>query len=143
MTTYDDLRRPRTPWPDHSNFSECTLQGQVVVRIAEEFVSQRLFLDGARKVADIRRDLELEQLSRLELRTQLLDSGWSVADVNNPADVATRRLFRHRPQKYFICLLHPHIDYIPGFHDRSRFGICLCLGRVCNDLFLFELASSF
>ena len=91
------------------------IEGQILLKLDDDYTSDRLVLVNAVSVVSTRKLLPYAQQTRFELRKQLLDNEWDYATVDEPADVLTKRLMPHRPSKYFQCLLHPHIVYVPGF----------------------------
>ena len=88
-------------------------------------MSQRLVLKERCLVADLRRALPLEDLSRMELRDRLVVAGWHIADEAHLADVAERRLQRHGTRAYFTCLLHPMIASVPALSHSAQCGYYL------------------
>ena len=91
----------------------------MVVHIPAECASRRINLSEARLVRDVRND-DQGGWCRFELRQELLKQGWQFASELAPADVCSRRLLRHRTRNYFQCLLHPHIEYIPGWEAQVQ-----------------------
>ena len=91
------------------------MNGNVVLMIPNEFAEPRVLLGNAQKVSVVSRGWKWSDRSRLDLRMQLEQQGWARATAEMPADIATRRFRPQRTLAYFACLLHEHIDHVPGF----------------------------
>ena len=88
--------------------------------LSRDMVTSRLCLTQPVSVCVERNEMDLTELTRLELRDRLTLDGWQLATVDARADVVSRHMLPHRPAAYFRCLLHPCIVHIPGSHQSDK-----------------------
>ena len=97
------------------------------LEIVDAHVSRSLVLAQPITIQESRACLQLCQLSRLELRQRLLADQWRIADVDNKADLVSKRLMPHNTLLYYQCLLHKKVGHMLGLSHSANDGYYKCM----------------